>query len=297
MSQPITTTQIRQNVVNEAIDRATRDCLFLFVYEYEGTLSGNTAWAMVLEHEQPPKESMLLCTVDHNGVVEWKIDDPALIQSPIPQPAPPIEAVTFNNVSITIANLDPAAAYTLLCEALARFEYTTDTFHTHGAAHQSEEQSTTVLFPSQSEPAPNHEQLPEAARTPIEKELIIFIVEFCSERLEWFSSGCYPDSAEVVWLENARSYLGYPPLDFAGISYSHQPLSPESSKPTYFVIQSREAAEDAEWEEWSRDTDPAHLLRVFVNSVSSEEIDDVNRYWRVCETVNPDTLTHDNNDA
>lgn len=292
MSQPVTTTQIRQNVVNEAITRATRECLFLFVYEYKGTLSDNTAWVTLLEHEEPPRESMLLCTVDHNGLVEWKIDDPALIQSPISQPAP-IEAVTFNNVSITIANLDPRAAYTLLCEALARFEYTTDTFHTHGAAHQSEEQSTTVLFPPQSEPARNHLQ-PRAAGTPIEKELLIFIVEFCSERLEWFCSGCYRDSAELVWLENARSYLGYPPLDFAGISFLQEPLSSEASNGTWFVIESREAAEeDDKWEEWDRNTDPAYLLRVFVNSVSSEEIDDVNRYWRVRETRNPHNVTHD----
>jgi len=293
MSQPVTATQIRQNVVSEAIARATRECLFLFVYEYKGTLSDNTAWATLLEHEQPPKDSRLLCTVDHNGLVEWKIDDLALIQSPIPQPAPPIDAVTFNNVSITIANVDPAAAYTLLCEVLARFDYTTDTFHTHGATHQSDEHSTTVLFPSQSEPAPNHLQ-PKAARTPIEKDLLIFIVEFCSERLEWFCDGIYRDSAELVWLENARSCLGYPPLDFAGISFLQEPQSAEPSNPTWFVIESREAAEeDDKWEEWDRHTDPAYLLRVFVNSISSEEIDDVNRYWRVRETRNPHNFTRD----
>jgi hypothetical protein len=50
----------------------------------------------------------------------------------------PIEGVTFNNVTITIASIDPAPAYAVLCQALARFEYTTDTYHTHGAAGQSE---------------------------------------------------------------------------------------------------------------------------------------------------------------
>ena len=53
----------------------------------------------------------------------------------------------------------------------------------------------------------------------MEKELLIFIVEFCSERLEWFCGHCYRDSAEIVWLENARSQLGYPPLDFTGITF------------------------------------------------------------------------------
>lgn len=293
MSQTITTTQIRLHVVNEAITRATRECLFLFLYEYKGTISDYTAWATLLEHEQPPQESILLCTIDQNGVVEWKINDPDLIQSPISQPTDinlPIDVVTFNNVSITVANLGPAAAYRLLCAALARFEYTTDTFQTQGAAGQSAEQSTTILFASHSHPAPT--QLPQPAETAIEKELLVYMVEFCSERLEWFCSGCHHDSAEVVWLENARSHLGYPPLDFAGISFAQQPLSGESSKPTYFVIESREVAEgDREWQEWSSDTDPANLLRLFVNAVSSEEIDDVNRYWRVNETLDPDNLT------
>ena len=292
MSQPITTTHIRLNIVNEAISRATRECLFLFVYEYKGTISDYTAWATLLEHEQPPQESILLCTIDQNGVVEWKINDPDLIQSPLSESADiklPIDVVTFKNVSITVANLGPAAAYRLLCEALARFEYTTDTFQTHGPG-QSAEQSTTILFASHSDPAPT--QLPQPAETAIEKELLIFMVEFCSERLEWFCSGCHRDSAELVWLETARSHLGYPALDFTGISFLQHPLSQEGSKQTYFVIQSREAGEeDGEWQEWSRDTDPAYLLRLFVNAVSSEEIDDVNRYWRVNETLDPDNRT------
>lgn len=92
-------TQIRQNVVREAIDRATRDCLFLFVYEYKGSLSDNTAWAALLEHEQPPKDSLLLCTVNQNGVVDWKIDDHDLTQIPTPPITLPIDQVTFDNVS------------------------------------------------------------------------------------------------------------------------------------------------------------------------------------------------------
>ena len=300
MHQPVTTTQIRQTVVNEAVDRATRDCLFLYVYEYKGTISDYTAWATLLGGDQPPTDSLLLCTINPNGVVDWKLADPDLTQStnPTPDQTPPIEEVTFNNVSITIAAPDPAAAYSLLCEALARFQYTTDTFYTHGDTDESEEQCTSLLFPPPSEPAANYEQLRKAAGTPIEKELLMFMVEFCSERLEWFCSGCHRDSAELVWLETARSHLGYPPLDFAGISFLQQPLSQGPSKPTYFVIQSREAGEeDAEWEDWNRDTDPAHLLRLFVNSVSDEQIDDVNRYWRVRETLDPDNLTRDNDDA
>src|SRR5215217_3772432 len=51
---------------------------------------------------------------------------------------------------------------------------------------------TTLVFPSQSETAPDHAQLPNAALgMPIDKELLIFMVEFCSERLEWFCGRCY----------------------------------------------------------------------------------------------------------
>jgi hypothetical protein len=167
MSQPITTTQIRQNVVNEAITRATRECLFLSVYEYKGTISDNTIRATLLEGEQPPTDSLLLCTVNPNGVVDWKIADPELTESTKPKPDQTLttEEVTFNNVSITIAATDPAAAYSLLCEALARFEYTTDTFYTHGAADESEERCTSLLFPSPSKPAANYEQLTKAHRS------------------------------------------------------------------------------------------------------------------------------------
>jgi hypothetical protein len=223
MSEPVITTQIRHNVVNEAIDRAKRECVFLFVYEYKGTISDNTTWATLLEHEQPPKDSLLLCTVNQDGLVDWRIDEPSLIPSPIPKAdvTLPIDEVTFNNVSITISATNPAAAYTLLCEALARFEFTTDTFHTYGADDESEEQDTALLFASHSEPAQHHAHSPnDALRMPTEKQLLLFIVEFCSERLEWFCGGCYRDSAEVVWLEKARSQLGYPPLDFTGITFA-----------------------------------------------------------------------------
>jgi hypothetical protein len=88
----------------------------------------------------------------------------------------PIEEVTFNNVTITIASTDPAPAYAVLCQALAR----------------------------------------------VEKDPLIFIVDFCSERLEWICRDCYRDSAEVVWLENARALLGYPPLDFTGVHFAQE---------------------------------------------------------------------------
>ena len=103
--------------------------------------------------------------------------------------------------------------------------------------------------------------------------------------MEWFCGDCYRDSPEVVWLENARAQLRYPPLDFTEITFAHEPHDATASKPTCFVIESREAGEeDSRWQEWNSHTDPAQLLRAFVNSVSSEEIDDVNRYWRVRET-------------
>ena len=39
MSQPVTTTQIRENVISEAISVQPEHALFLFVYEYKGTIS------------------------------------------------------------------------------------------------------------------------------------------------------------------------------------------------------------------------------------------------------------------
>ena len=56
MRQPITKTQIRQNVVREAIDRATRDCLFLFVYEYKGSLSLTTLLGPLYSNTSSPRK-------------------------------------------------------------------------------------------------------------------------------------------------------------------------------------------------------------------------------------------------
>jgi hypothetical protein len=148
----VTTTQIRETVVKEAIERAKRECSFLFVYEYKGQLFDQMIWATLIEGEQPPENARLLCTVNQDGHVDWKIDD--LVQTPIARAAMPrlseiqlpIEEVQFNNVTITVASMDPPAAYALLCQALARFEYTTDTFQTNGADGESDEQSTTILF-------------------------------------------------------------------------------------------------------------------------------------------------------
>jgi hypothetical protein len=158
MGQPVTTKQIRETIVSEAITRANRERVFLFVYEYKDTLFDRTIWATLTEGEQPPEDSRLLCTVNQDGHVDWKIDD--LIQTPIARTTLPrlseiklpIEEVQFNNVTITIASTDPAAAYALLCQTLASIgcEYTTDTFQTHGASGQSEDQDTSILFPSDS---------------------------------------------------------------------------------------------------------------------------------------------------
>ena len=159
----VTTTEIRQTVVNEAIQRATRERAFLFVYETKGKLYDQMIWATLIEGEQPPEDARLLCTVSQEGHVDWKIDD--LVQTPIARAALPhlseitlpIEEVQFNNVTITIASTDPVAAYAALCQALARFEYTTDTFQANGAAGESEEQSTSILFPQDSGHEPAHQ--------------------------------------------------------------------------------------------------------------------------------------------
>ena len=232
MSQPITTTQIRETVVSEAITRATRACVFLFVYEYKDTISETTIWATLTEGEQVPEDSRLLCTVNQDGQVDWKIDN--LIQTPIARTTLPslsdiklpIEEVQFNNVTITVPSTDPKAAYSLLCSVLANFEYTTDTFQTHGAAGQSEEQSTTNLFPDPAtesvlaHPRPTSQpQQPNSAD--LQRQMLVFIVDFCSERLEWFcGEDLYRDSAEILWLENAREQLGYSPLDLTNITFA-----------------------------------------------------------------------------
>ena len=49
-----------------------------------------------------------------------------------------------------------------------------------------------------------------------------------------------------------------------------------------YAIESREVSEE-EWEEWGSDNDAARLLRTFIEAVSEEMIDDVNRYWRLRE--------------
>jgi len=164
----VTTTQIRQTVVNEAIERAKHDRAFLFVYEYKGQLFDQMIWATLIEGEPIPDEARLLCTINQDGHVDWKIDD--LVQTPIARvPLPrlseiqlPIEEVQFNNVTITIPSTDPVAAYAVLCQtlALARFEYTTDTFQINGAEGESEPESTTMLFPHESGQNPPQTETP-----------------------------------------------------------------------------------------------------------------------------------------
>ncbi len=148
----VTTTRLRQTVVAEAVERALGECVFLFVYEYKDMFD-HTIWAVLTKGKQRPEDSRLLCTINHLGQVDWKIDE--LVQKPIatsslPQLSGitlPIEAVQFNNVTITIPATDPTAAYGTLCQVLSTFEYTTDTFQTNGAAGElSDPQSTTILF-------------------------------------------------------------------------------------------------------------------------------------------------------
>ena len=106
----VTTTEIRQTVVNEAIERAASERSFLFVYEYKGKLFDQMIWATLIEGEQPPEDARLLCTVNQEGHVDWKIDD--LVRTPIARATLPrlseitlpIEEVQFNNV--TIAHTD-----------------------------------------------------------------------------------------------------------------------------------------------------------------------------------------------
>jgi len=78
----ITTTQLRETVVNDAVQRARRECIFLLVYEYKD-LFANTVWAALSEGEQRPEDALLLCTISHDGQIEWKID--RLMQRPIPK--------------------------------------------------------------------------------------------------------------------------------------------------------------------------------------------------------------------
>lgn len=154
----ITTKQLRQAVVDEAIARAKRESKFLFVYEYKDTLFENLIWSTLAEGEAPPpQDSTLLYTVDSKGNVDWKVDD--LVQTAIASASPrlsdiklPIEDVQFNNVTITVPATNAPAAYAALCKALEPFEYSTDTFQTNGAVGElSEEQTTTALFPQTTE--------------------------------------------------------------------------------------------------------------------------------------------------
>ena len=46
------------------------------------------------------------------------------------------------------------------------------------------------------------------------------------------------------------------------------------------IIQNREVDSEL-WEDWADDMDAMDLLTRFVSAVSCEEVDDVNRYWRV----------------
>lgn len=77
-----TNTQLRETVVADAAKRARRECISLLVYEYTDMFD-HTVWASLTGDEPRPKDSLLLCTIDHEGQVEWKIDKH--IQAPIPK--------------------------------------------------------------------------------------------------------------------------------------------------------------------------------------------------------------------
>jgi hypothetical protein len=68
-----TTTQLRETVVADAVKRARRECVFLLVYEYKDFFK-HTVWAAVSEGEQRPTDSLLICTIDEEGQVQWKVD-------------------------------------------------------------------------------------------------------------------------------------------------------------------------------------------------------------------------------
>jgi hypothetical protein len=75
-----TTTQLRETVVADAVKRARRECIFLLVYEYKD-LFDHTVWAALGEGEPRPSDSLLICTIDNEGTVQWKVDKH--IQRPI----------------------------------------------------------------------------------------------------------------------------------------------------------------------------------------------------------------------
>ena len=100
----LTTTHLRQAVIAEAVERSLRECIALLVYEHKD-LFDHTVWAVLTEREQRPEDSRLLCSINHEGRVEWNTDE--LGHNPIPTGLPlaitlPITAVQFNNVTITI---------------------------------------------------------------------------------------------------------------------------------------------------------------------------------------------------
>ena len=75
-----TTTELRETVVADAIRRARRECIFLLVYEYKDFFD-HTVWATLSEDEHKPADSLLICTIDDEGQVQWKVDKH--IQRPI----------------------------------------------------------------------------------------------------------------------------------------------------------------------------------------------------------------------
>src|SRR6185369_10188236 len=111
MSKPITQPQIQETVIKEAIERAKRDCVFLFVYEYKG-LFEETIWATLTESEPVPDKARLLCRVNHDGYVLRQTDDQTPItRTPLPplsESQLPVEEVQFNNITITVTSTDPA---------------------------------------------------------------------------------------------------------------------------------------------------------------------------------------------
>lgn len=78
----ITTAELREIVVADAVKRARRECIFLLVYEYKD-LFDHTAWAAITEGEQRPTDALLICTIDDEGQVQWKVDKH--VQRPIPK--------------------------------------------------------------------------------------------------------------------------------------------------------------------------------------------------------------------
>lgn len=79
-SSDITSTQLRETVVADAVKRARRESIFLLVYEYKDFFD-HTVWAALSEGEQQPADSLLICTIDSEGQVEWRVDKD--IQRPI----------------------------------------------------------------------------------------------------------------------------------------------------------------------------------------------------------------------